>query len=285
MRIKCWGARGSIPVSGPSFLKYGGDTACIEIHTQNDEIIIIDAGTGIRALGDQLIRENQKHIHLLFTHTHLDHIMGFPYFQPIYNRQSQIDIYGSKFGQQSLQSTLSKLMEPPFHPAELDKLQSRLQFHDLEHSTMQIGSVVISYIRLNHPNGGLGFKFQEDDQTFVFLTDNELHEQHEEGLAFKTYVEFCREADLLFHDAEFTDEEYTRVRSWGHSTVKDALHLAMEAGVKRFGLFHHNRNRSDAALDGLIHDCQQTIKSNQLPLSCFAVATGMEFLLENATKG
>lgn len=279
MIIRCWGARGSIPVSGKEYEKYGGDTTCIEIRTKDDAVVIVDAGTGIRRLGNRLIEEKTNHYHLIFTHSHWDHLLGFPFFKPIYLQDTHIDVYGCRFAQRSIKNILSNTMQPPFFPVKLDDIKAELDFHGACREPFSIQSLSVTPIFLSHPNRGVGYKFTEDDRTFVFLTDNELGYRHPGGLGCQDYLEFCQDTDLLIHDAEYAEDEYQRTKTWGHSTYKEALHLALNAKVKRFGLFHHNQDRTDAALDEIVEECRYIIEDKNMDLKCFAVYAGLEMIL------
>jgi len=271
MIIRCYGARGSIPVSGEEYIKYGGDTTCLEIRTKNDEIIIVDAGSGIRRLGNKLLREGRFDYHVLFTHSHLDHILGFPFFKPIYHEKATIHLMGCPTTQGNIQKLLSKAMSAPLFPVPFDALQAKIDY-DVECSlTFHIDSIEIFPINLNHLNGGMGYKFVEDGKTFVFLTDNELDYRHRNGQTFEEYAAFSRDADLLIHDSEYTREEYEETRGWGHSTYLDALRLAREAKVKTFGLFHHNQNRSDAEQDAIVQRCRSINEEDNIDMACFAL--------------
>jgi len=279
MIIKCWGARGSIPVSGDEYVKYGGDTTCLEIRTKNDEIIIIDAGSGIRRLGNRLISENRFHYTMLFTHAHWDHIMGFPFFRPIYSKKTRITMFGCPFAQASVKHMISKIMAPPNFPVNFEDIRADINYHDACEMFFTLHSMTITPIPLSHPNQGVGYKFVEDGQSFIFLTDNELAFKHPGGVDFQEYCDFSADADLLIHDAEFTEEEYKKTRTWGHSVYTDALRLALEARVKKFGLFHHNQERSDEGIDEMLADCQKTVARNNSALECFALHQNMEIEL------
>ncbi len=279
MRIRCWGARGSIPVCGPSFTKYGGATTCLTVQSQNKDLIIIDAGTGIRNLGSRLIQEQKTHIRLLFTHFHWDHVIGLPFFKPIYQEGVRIDIHAPQPKKESLKSLIQKLFGPPFFPKSWDALSAEVHFYPIDASLLELGSLTIHPIPLNHPNGGFGYKIIEQDRSFVFLSDNELGYQHAEGLEYSDYLKVIKGADLLIHDAEFSDVEYEKTRGWGHSSVSDALRLGMDAGVQRFGLFHHNQERIDDDVDGLVKKCRQTLAPSNANMECFAVGAGTEIVL------
>lgn len=279
MLIRCFGARGSIPVSGKEYLKYGGDTTCIEIRTGDGEIIIIDAGSGIRRLGNRLLLEKRNKLNLIFTHTHWDHILGFPFFKPIYVKGVKMDLFGCPFAQNSVKSMLSKSMAPPNFPVDFDDVAAEFTFHGLCEKAFSIGSVTVTPILLSHPNQGLGYKFTEDGKSFVFLTDNELTFKHPGGLDYPDYLKFSKGADLLIHDSEYTAEDYKRMKTWGHSVYNDSLRLALEAGVKKFGLFHHNQERVDSAVDEIVNDCKRIINDQKSGLECFAASQDMEISL------
>lgn len=279
MIIRCWGARGSIPVSGKEYVKYGGDTTCLEIRTKNDEIIIVDAGSGIRALGNRLIAEKRHKTTMIFTHAHWDHIMGFPFFKPIYFKRSYITLFGCPFAQASVRHMISKIMEPPNFPVNFESIRAEIDYHEACANPFSIDSLTIVPIPLSHPNKGVGYKFVEDDRSFVFLTDNELRYTHPGGEPYEHYRDFSVGADLLIHDAEYTEEEYTKTKTWGHSVYKHSLELALDAGVKRFGLFHHNQERSDEGVDLLVEDCRRIVRSSKASLECFALSQGMEIEL------
>ncbi len=276
MLIRCWGSRGSIAVSGPEYLKYGGDTTCLELSSKDDDLIIIDAGTGIRALGRKLVEENRRRINLLLTHAHWDHLSGFPFFNPIYREQFEIKVCGPQPTQESVKKIISRTMSPPYFPIELEDISAEINFFGMGDVSFTIGPVRIKTIALSHPNQGVGYRFEEDKKSFVFLTDNELTFRHPTGLDYRDYVEFSKGADLLFHDAEFTPGEYEHTRGWGHSVYVDTVNLAIYAGVKRLGLFHHNQNRTDQEVDRIVEDCRRIIREKGAKLDCVAVATVTE---------
>jgi phosphoribosyl 1,2-cyclic phosphodiesterase len=278
MKINCWGCRGSIPVSGPEYDFHGGDTPCLEIRTADDRTIIVDCGTGVRRLGNALLGEGRQELSIVFTHAHWDHIIGFPFFKPIYHAETRITFYGCPFAQKSIKTILAMTMEPPFFPVKLDEVKAEFSFQDSCISDFSVGSVHVQPVLLSHPNQGLGYRFTEGGKTFVYLTDNELGYQHPGGLLYGDYLDFCRGADLLIHDAEYTDEEYRRTRTWGHSTYREALQLALDAKVGRFGLFHHNQERSDGELQGIVDECRRIIFDAKSPLECFALT--QETMLE-----
>lgn len=283
MLIRCWGARGSVPVSGGDYLRYGGDTACIEVRTKQGSIVIIDAGTGIRRLGNLLLAEEKHDYTMMFTHFHWDHIIGFPFFKPIFLRNTRISVLGCPLQIPTLQETLSTIMKVPYFPVNIDDVKAEIDYTDFCQGMVKIDDMTIIAIPLSHPNGGLGFRFEEDNRSFVYLTDNELGYQHPGGLKYADYVVFSKDADLLVHDAEYLPAEYATTKKWGHSAYTDALRLALDAGAASFGLFHHNQDRSDKELDIIVEDCQKQVDGKNI--HCFAMSPDMEIYLEKDEKG
>jgi phosphoribosyl 1,2-cyclic phosphodiesterase len=276
MIVRCWGARGSIPVSGREYIKYGGSTTCIEIQTLDDQIIIIDAGTGIRKLGQTLLKESRRDLHLVFTHAHWDHLVGFPFFEPIYRAGTRIHFYGCPFAQKSVREMFSSTMQSPNFPVDFSAVKAEILYRESCREVFTVGSVTVTPILLSHPGQGIGYKFSEGEKHFVFLTDNEPDHPHPGGLGFEAYRDFAKGADLLIHDAQYTAAEYPHTKGWGHSLYTDALRLGMEAGVKRLGLFHHDPDRTDEGVDGMTADCQRILDEGQSGLECFAVHEGLE---------
>lgn len=279
MKVTCWGARGSIPVSGKEYVKYGGDTTCMEVTSRDGDIIIIDAGTGMRRLGNKLLAAGARTCSVLFTHAHWDHLMGFPFFKPIYMKGTKIGMFGCPYAQGSVKDIISRAMVAPYFPVDYGQLAAEFTYQGVCDRSFEIGPVRITPIQLSHPNQGLGFRFEEDGKSFVFLTDNELTLRHPGGGDYGDYLRFAEGADLLIHDAEYTTEQYALTKGWGHSVYTDALRLAREAGVRQFGLFHHNQDRSDADLDRIVADCSRIAAEERSAIRCFGAEAGMEIVL------
>jgi phosphoribosyl 1,2-cyclic phosphodiesterase len=276
MIIRCWGSRGSIPTSGKHYLRYGGNTTCLEIRNSSDDVLLVDAGSGIREAGNALLAEGHRDFALILTHAHWDHIMGFPFFKPLYNHKTNIAVWGCDFAQHSIRDMLARVMSAPYFPINYDDVHADVIYADSCGGIYTLGDIIITQIALSHPNQGMGYKFSENGKVFVFLTDNELAFRHEGGMARQDYVEFCRGADVLFHDAEYDNEEYSKRQGWGHSTIEQAVDLALDAGVGRLGLFHHNQDHLDDEIDDMVSRCRQVIHERKSKLECFAVYQMME---------
>lgn len=276
MLIRCWGSRGSIPVSGKEYIKYGGDTTCIEIRTESDDIIIVDAGTGIRRLGNALIKEGRYKYNFLLTHGHWDHLMGFPFFKPLFLEHPEIRMHRGPFHKKFMETMFSKVMAPPNFPVRYSDLKAKIVHEEGSPERFEIGSVTVVPIQISHPNTGKGYKFIENGKRFVFLTDNELGFVHPGGLPSAEYLEFCRGADLLIHDAEYTPREYKLLMEWGHSSYRDVLELAFKADVAELGLFHLNQERTDDEVDEMVDACRKIIAERGIEMQCSAVGFGWE---------
>jgi phosphoribosyl 1,2-cyclic phosphodiesterase len=279
MDIKCWGSRGSVPVSGRPYLKYGGDTTCIEVTAKTGETIIIDAGTGLRRLGNSLIERDIKRFHLLLTHAHWDHILGIAFFRPLQFTKVSMVIQDRLFSGIKTSDVLHEVMRTPFFPIGPQDFRADIHFEKHINTSFSIGSINVETIPTSHNNGGLGYRFMEDGKSFVFLTDNELGFDHPESRGFKAYMDFSRNADLLFHDGEYTPDEYKRKKGWGHSSVKDVLDLAVQAGVKKIGLFHLSQDRVDGEIDEIVNSCRVDLEQANSAIDCFAVAADLKIHL------
>jgi phosphoribosyl 1,2-cyclic phosphodiesterase len=285
MKVKIWGCRGSLPTPGRDTLRYGGDTTCLEIISNVGQRIIIDCGSGIRRLGNSLIKNKElNNLTILLTHAHWDHLVGFPFFFPAYMPNCKINICGGPLSQEVTMKYLEHQMEAPYFPVDISEMKAEFtkgcqcDWGNCDNRPSGTdGSIKCASIPLNHPNGGYGYKFVSENRTFVFLSDNEIRFAHKGGRSRDEYVEFCRGTDLIFLDAQYTEKQYVSRKSWGHSTYIDAVNLAIDAGVKRLGLFHHDPESTDDYLDKQFEYCHDYIKKNGGSLECFVCADGMEF--------
>lgn len=279
MRIKCWGSRGSICVSGQQYIKYGGDTTCIEIQANSGEVVIIDAGTGIRRLGKRLVRKKIKTCYLLLTHTHWDHIIGLPFFLPLLYSDTTVHIQNRTFAGLTTRKVIDRVLCMPFFPVELEDYNADIRFDSSLNNRFSIGSLDIETIPTSHSQGSIGYRFTENGKTFVFLTDNELGYAHSQGRSVEEYIDFSKDADILFHDAEYTDDEYPDKTGWGHSCLSDVLDLSAKATVGQLGLIHINQDRTDDQVDVMVEQCRRFFNDNHLATSCYAVSADFEIFL------
>lgn len=279
MRVKFWGTRGSIPVPGKETIHYGGNTTCLEVTLQSGKIVIIDAGTGIRPLGDKLALEKEKvEIYLLMTHIHWDHVLGFPFFAPIYNPSSRITIDGFPTCMKGLRHTFDNKMGDGFFPVKFNDLKAKITYlGKLKHGSLEIDGTVFDCIALHHPHGGFGYRLREGEKTFVFITDNELRDNAWSGRSSIEYVEFSRGADVLIHDAQYTPQEIVDRRDWGHSDFQSTLELASRARVKKLILFHHDPTRTDAEITAIRDFCEDLSEKKKSPMIIEAAREGGEF--------
>ena len=265
--VTFWGTRGSIPTPGNSTRVYGGNTPCVEIRV-DDALFICDAGSGIRELGaDLLTRENPpSELHLLITHTHWDHIQGFPFFAPAYSPDNKIRVYGTAQGDESRHQLLSGQMSSSYFPVGFGELKAEIIDDVFIDGVNEIGSTRIGCFPLNHPGGCFGYSFERDGLKIVYLTDNEIEHRPEEVRDDPTteerprsvpadLVAAVRDADLLIADAQYTDEEYHEKIGWGHTSCLTVTDLAIQAGVKELALFHHDPTTTDNSVDARVRMC------------------------------
>lgn len=245
MEIRFWGTRGSIPAPGPLTFEFGGNTTCLEILTKSGGLIVIDAGTGLRLLGDHLAKTGATvSFHLLLTHNHWDHLLGLPFFAPIYHEHTEIIVDGWPHAFQALTRVFDNHLGNGFFPVAFDQLKARIDFlNRVSRGPLNLGDVLIESIPLNHPQGGLGYRLREGENSLVFITDNELGAGGSRRL--REFVQFAKGCNLLIHDAQYLPEEMAAHRGWGHSTYEEVVTLALEARAQRLLLTHHDPGRSD----------------------------------------
>lgn len=246
--IKFWGTRGTIPVVGKDFTRYGGNTSCVEVRCGSRQIIL-DAGTGIRELG---IATDIFHVDILLSHTHLDHIQGLPFFRPLHSEGSNVALWaGHLLPNNTVKEVVSTIMKPPVFPLTLADVHSRVEFNDfiageqLKNEGFKKAGITINTFALNHPDGATAYRIEYEDKAVCYVTDVE----HEPGNINMKLVEFLRDADVFIYDSTFDDEELIKYKGWGHSTWQEALRLGEAAKVKRIIAFHHNPELCDDELD------------------------------------
>jgi len=268
MKVKFWGTRGSIAVPGEDTVKYGGNTTCVEVILEDGTRVIIDAGTGIRALGDSLEPfEPSLDLYLLITHIHWDHILGFPFFAPIYWDNCQVKIDGAPTCMKGLRYPFDNMMGDGFFPIKFHELSARITYLDrLRNGPLVLADTVIEKIELHHPQGGYGFRFKQGDKNLVFITDNELRHDGWKGRKIEDFVRFSEGADILIHDSQYLPEEMEAKKGWGHSDYVTLLDTAIQAGVSRLVLFHHDPSRKDSQLDEIVDSCRKRARERGVSL-------------------
>jgi len=291
-RVKFWGVRGSIPTPGPSTVFYGGNTSCIEVRADG-EIIILDAGTGIRPLGLALVEEfkgQPLNLTLLISHTHWDHIQGFPFFLPAYNAANKLRILGYEGARAGLGTTFAGQMESPYFPIALQEMPGHIVIKELKELNFSIGGVKVQACFLNHPGICVGYRLFTSAGSVAYLPDNEPYGHHppneEEGtgakepLLEKELIEFIKDADVLILDSQYDEAEYEKHTNWGHGCVRDSVMLAQKAGVKRLYLFHHDPNHDDAFVSKLVAGARKIVAESGGTMQVEAAREGEEVILD-----
>lgn len=280
MKVRFWGVRGSIPVPGPQTNRYGGNTSCVEVRPRTGQQIVIDAGTGLRKLGKELMQgplgEGKGAAHLLISHTHWDHIQGMPFFAPLYQQGNQLYVYARQRNDTHLRAVFASQTDDPYFPVPFNAVKADVAFRELvEGARFEIGPVKVACTRLNHPWIAMAYRLECDGASVVYSTDtapftdilleNEFiatpprpgqplpEEQAAKLRAMREgLVDLCRGADFLIYDTQFTPDEYRAKPHWGHSTPYDAIDVALAAKVKTLALFHHAPERTDDQQDAIL---------------------------------
>jgi len=302
MLIRFWGTRGSLAVPGPTTLRYGGNTSCVEVRTADGSLIVLDCGTGAHRLGLALASNGRPvRGHLMITHTHWDHIQGFPFFAPLFNPDNEWDIYAPGDLGHQLERTLAGQMEYTYFPVTLGQLGATIRYHDLTEGSFAIGSVRVVAKYLNHPALALGYRLEVGSVAMVYSVD---HEPHASGLVGavtaapgsapappvhgedRRHVEFLAGADIVIHDAQYSLDEYPHKVGWGHSPAESAVDYAVAARARRLALFHHDPLRDDDAVDRLVEICRGRAAASGSVLEVLAGAEGqvLELAEREATQ-
>lgn len=295
MKIKFWGTRGSIPTPGPATVKYGGNTSCIQVISNSSQFIVLDIGTGARELGIMLNRQNKPlNIDMFLSHTHSDHICGFPFFEPAFIKGNTINIHGPVHYEKNLADIMASQMDYSYFPVRTAELNAKINYYDLKEQKLKIGDFDIETKYMNHPVLTLGYKIRADNKTIIYTGDTEPYynflgesgrEDDDDPEAIvneenKRMIEFVRGADLLICDAQYTEEEYKMKKGWGHSPFTHDLQLADETGVSLLALFHHEPLHSDDDIDAIVKSAEAWIeKSGSKTLKVFAAQEGQEIVI------
>jgi phosphoribosyl 1,2-cyclic phosphodiesterase len=255
VKVKIWGCRGSLAAPGPETVRYGGNTSCVETRLADGRLLIVDAGTGARNFGAAMGRDRPERIDVLLTHLHLDHIEGLGFFGPIWDPKVEIHIWGPPSPLHTLRERLATYFSPPLFPVHLDDIPSHLEFHDVPEEEWEIGGARIKAEPVNHPGPTVGYRIEENGKVFTYISDHEpalgidLQEVSPEwisgyGLAYG--------ADVMFHDAQYTEDEYPSRVGWGHSSVAHTVTFGLITKVRQLFFFHHDPLHSDDQLEAML---------------------------------
>ena len=273
MHIRFWGTRGSIPTPGPATVRYGGNTACVEVRDATGALLVLDAGTGLRELGVYLMSANGKRplsVDILLSHLHWDHIQGLPFFRPAFVPNSKLRIVGPKQSR-SMKTLLGLGMDDPFFPVDLDDIPAKIEIGEMTNgSEERIGPYRVRSASIFHPQPALAYRIEADGRTVVYATDTE------DAFSGKPnpVIELAAGADTLIHDAQFLQSDFKP--TWGHSTIDAAIDVAAKAKVKRLVLYHHDPERSDDALDHIGRDAQRAGRERLAGLEVVVAREGLE---------
>jgi len=285
-RVTFWGTRGSIPTPGARTARYGGNTPCVAVETARGDLVILDGGTGIRALGVELVERQNGAVsaEILLSHAHWDHIQGLPHFKPFFAPGNRVRIWGSRQGTTSLEAILRQQMDPAVFPVPLDALSAALTVQQVEPGEFTIGAFRVAAMRLRHPGTTLGYRLTPvaGGPSMAYVTDNELGAEGAYGTPptwRKDFITFLTGVDLLIHDAMYMPDELETHRGWGHSTFEEAVAVAGDAGVQRLVLFHHEPDHADGTMDKVLAAARQAARAQKHAVEVLAAQEGMELTL------
>jgi len=254
LRVTFFGVRGSCPCSGAGYLRYGGNTSCVAITVGDEPPIVFDLGTGLRPFGRDVEARYSTaepiQMTALLTHLHWDHIIGLPFCTPLLSFGTRMEVYGPPQVGGTLHDVIDRVVIPPFFPVQVKELKGSIDFHEVEEDDFAVGSAKIRVRRVPHVGTTLGFRIEADGASVAFVSDHQTPPDRQSVAA--SVLELSDGADLLIHDAQYTDEEFEEKATWGHSTVGYAVHVAAEAGARRLSLFHHDPDHTDEILDRLV---------------------------------
>jgi CheY-like chemotaxis protein/phosphoribosyl 1,2-cyclic phosphodiesterase len=296
MRVRFWGTRGSIATPGPGTNHFGGNTSCVELTTGNGDLLIFDCGTGAHPLAAALMAQGKKSIsaNILLGHTHWDHIQGFPFFTPAFVKGNSAAIYGPEGSRGSLHDVLAGQMEFTYFPIELNQLPAEITYHDLTEGIHTIGGARVATQFLNHPAMTLGYRVEADGVAVVYLVDHEPFSDElwragaEPGCiesilhdGDRQHAKFMADADLVIHDAQYTPEEYSAKKTWGHSSYNYVVQIAAAAGVRRVALTHHDPSHDDHVVADIERKARTLALQCATELEVFCAYEGCELVLES----
>lgn len=307
MRVRFWGVRGSLPVPGSRTERYGGNTSCVEVRSAAGTRVIIDAGTGIRRLGKELMRQEfeagRGAAHLLISHTHWDHIQGLPFFAPLYQTGNHLHVYARRRDDLHLRAVFASQSDDPYFPISIDEAKAGISFRELADSaTFEIADIDVATARLNHPYVATAYRLSADGASLAYVSDTApfsdilfenqyIAQPPSRGAALPEadrarlramrdgVVRLCEGADLVIYDTMFTPDDYLRIPHYGHSRPSDALDVCRQAGARRLALYHHAPERSDAEIDGILSETRAEARASGLTIDLTAAYEGLDIEL------
>jgi len=260
MHATVWGCRGSLAAPGADTVRYGGNTSCIEVRTESGDLIVLDAGTGIRALGAEVERDPPSTLHILLTHLHMDHLQGLGFFRPLFRPNAEIHIWGPASPVKSLAERIATYMSPPLFPVRLADLPSRIIFHDASAEPISIGSATVRSDEVAHQGPTVGYRIDEGLRSLAYVPDHEPAlgiDLDDLDPSWISGHDVARDVDVLFHDAQYGDHEYPNHVGWGHSAMAHVMAFARKANVRTVVLFHHDPYHTDDELDAMLTDAHE----------------------------
>lgn len=267
MIVRVWGARGSLSAPGPATVGYGGNTSCVELELADGTTLILDAGSGIRELGQRLLERDPGELNICLTHLHLDHVEGLGFFAPLWTAGWKLRFWGPPSPTATLRERVSRYLSPPLFPVGLSEAPADPLFEDVPREPWRVGSAVVEARTIEHRGPTVGYRIEEEGRVLAYLPDHEpyLTAALDDELAWISGSALAAGADLLLHDSQYTDGEYASRMGWGHSSVTQAAAFARAAGVRQFALFHHDPMRTDRALDELHAEVAALLRDDQEP--------------------
>ena len=283
--LKFWGVRGSIPTPGPETVRYGGNTSCSELR-HKDKLFILDAGSGLRVFGNELLKAGSPvKASIFISHMHWDHIQGIPFFTPAFIPGNHFTFYGSEPAGKDLLTIIADQMDPTYFPIEMKEMGSSMDFKPLFEGKYEIDDTQIETIYVNHPGNALGYKFHLNKKNLVYISDNEPFLKADKGNdpdqimlgedGNQKLINFIANVDVLVHDAQYTQDEYEKKITWGHSPVEYTVDIAIKAGVKKLVLFHHDPLHNDDMIDQMLKLARNHAKKNSSSMEILAAREGL----------
>jgi ribonuclease BN (tRNA processing enzyme) len=265
--VRVWGARGSLSAPGPATVGYGGNTSCVEVEFADGTTLILDAGSGIRELGQRIVAREPGVLHLCLTHLHLDHVEGLGFFAPLWSAGWQLRFWGPPSTTATLRERIQRYLSPPLFPVGLSEAPAEVVFQDVPREPWRLGSAVIEAEEVEHRGPTLGYRIEDEGQVLVYVPDHEpyLTAALDDERKWISGWALAAGADLLFHDSQYTDEEYATRLGWGHSSVAHTAAFSRAAGVRQLAMFHHDPMRSDPELEELYDQVAEAVRNDQEP--------------------